>query len=730
MASDVLPFSSSARVIAPVPYDVARTLPPNPHGVPTTIWDYMNAEGRLMMRICRWDFDDGTKEIRPLTYCELPDGKRAWHWKGLEGSRPLLGLVDLGARPDARVIIVEGEKTRDAAVRWFPDCVVVTSAGGARAARKTDFSPLKLRHVVVIPDNDDAGLRYADDVMRSTEAAGGLVSRVILPDGLPAGWDLADRLPPGIEPTALRAAVDCAFDTVPAVDLKAAGLTRHDALLTICDGVTPWQSADGGAYVSFTSDGHVEHHAVRSTAFRNWLLIELSRQYSNKGRPASANDNQIREALLSVEARARHSRIVHSAAIRAVDHDCKIYLDLGRPDWSVAEISSQRWSVVARAPVPILRSRRAAPFPDPANPADLKPLRELLAHLDNDSFVLIVAWCVAALLPYGPYPILLLTGEQGSGKSMLTRLVQRIADPVNGDPMQPPRSDRDLVAVAKGNRVLAFDNLSELSATLADSFCRLSTGSEFGGRALFTDHDTATFTASRPLVMNGIADLAVRGDLADRAIVIHLPPLPARVTERDWWARVEKVLPQAFASLLNAIREGLQHLDETPTPNVRMADFARFVTAAETALGWSSGTFMAAYERSRKETNAALADGDSVVRAIRQFMADRSAWQGLMSDLYRELDAIDGANRSTDWPGAARWFGDRLRRAAPTLRSLGIEVRNRRQARGVVVTLSRIATPEAPTPSNTQAKARDDSSDASVAMEPTCTAVNADDSEG
>jgi hypothetical protein len=76
--------------------------------------------------------------------------------------------------------------------------------------------------------------------------------------------------------------------------------------------------------------------------------------------------------------------------------------------------------------------------------------------------------------------------QQGSGKSMLTRLAQRITDPVHRPPLQPPSNDRDLVAAARNNRVLAFDNVSKLSREMADNFCRLST-------ALFTDHDTASF---------------------------------------------------------------------------------------------------------------------------------------------------------------------------------------------------------------------------------------------
>lgn len=497
---------------------------------------------------------------------------------------------------------------------------------------------------------------------------------------------------------AIRQAQPISSDDAP-MDLKLAGLKQRDALLLICDEAAVWRTPEGDTFASVPVNGHVEHHAVGSRSFREWMLHRLACRFSDNGRSASAGDNAVKDARNAVEARGLVAKITYNAVLRIAEHDGAMFLDLGTTDWSAMQVTAEGWQIVPRPPLPILRSKRAAPFAVPAESGDFAPLRRLLAHLDEDTFILLVAWCLGALLPAGPYPILILGGEQGAGKSTLARLAQRLTDPIHGDLLQPPGDDRDLIAAARSNRVLSFDNLSSVSAELADSLCRLSTGSEIGGRALYTDHDTASFTASRPLVLNGIPDLAARGDLADRAIVLRLPSLPGRMTERDWRAAVEAVLPATFAGLLDALSHGLGALEATPTPNLRMADFARFIVAAEPALPWPAGAFLAALERSRLDATSALADGDMVASAVRAFMKrQRGDWTGLMSELHKALSNLISTEdrRSGQWPRNPRWLGDRLRRAAPTLRAIGIDFSERRSASGALVTLARIASPATP----------------------------------
>ncbi len=186
------------RPIVPIPTDAPRTIPGHPLGKPSGQWFYRDETATLMMMVRRFDAQDGKKEFRPYTYCEDGHGRREWRAQGLDSPRPLYGLERLAARPGP-VLVVEGEKTADAARNIFPDRVCITSAGGSAGARHADWSPLAGRHVTLWPDNDDPGKRYVVEAAEQIAAAGALSVRVVkVPSDWPRGWDLADELPAGV----------------------------------------------------------------------------------------------------------------------------------------------------------------------------------------------------------------------------------------------------------------------------------------------------------------------------------------------------------------------------------------------------------------------------------------------------------------------------------------------------------------------------------------------------
>ena len=139
-----------------------------------------------------------------------------------------------------------------------------------------------------------------------------------------------------------------------------------------------------------------------------------------------------------------------------------------------------------------------------------KPCGPFLNLSNQNDFVLVVAWLLAALRSSGPYPLLAISGEQGSAKTVLSKLLRALVDP-NAAPVRAlPREERELMIAANNGHLLAFDNLSGLPAWLSDALCRLASGGSFAVRQLYTDDEEVLFKAARPILLNGIEDVIGR----------------------------------------------------------------------------------------------------------------------------------------------------------------------------------------------------------------------------
>ena len=363
----------------------------------------------------------------------------------------------------------------------------------------------------------------------------------------------------------------------------------------------------------------------------------------------------------------------------------RIYLDSGSEGWTAIEIDESGWKEQADPGVKFQRSRRIGQLPKPTTGGAVTDLGRLINTSSERDLILIVAWLLGALRPVGPYPILILQGEQGSAKSTAARILRSLVDPSIPLLRAAPRNERDLMISASQSWVLAYDNLSCLKDWLSDAFCRLATGGGFATRELHTDSEEVVFEAQRPIILNGIEDLAARQDLADRAIVVNLPPIPEekRRTERELQQTLEEIAPQILGALYTAMSAGLRGFSKVNLPGFpRMADFAQFVTAAEEGLPWLSGSFIDSYSKNRSEAIEVALDNDLVGSAIRELVRAHNCWAGTATELLRELEeyADERLRRTPAWPKTPRSISARLKRSATFLRSIGVEVRFYRES--------------------------------------------------
>jgi uncharacterized protein (DUF927 family) len=165
----------AAVFVAPVPEDAPP--PPVSHmrwGRPAHRWEYLDIDGRIVFIHERYEPAGEKKQFSPLSLWRTKGGALEWRRKAPPEPRPLLGLPDLVARPASPVLIVEGEKARDAAAILAPNCVVMSWAGGAQAIGKVDWQPLARRVCLLWPDEDAPGRACMDrigDLLRRAGAA-------------------------------------------------------------------------------------------------------------------------------------------------------------------------------------------------------------------------------------------------------------------------------------------------------------------------------------------------------------------------------------------------------------------------------------------------------------------------------------------------------------------------------------------------------------------------------
>jgi hypothetical protein len=417
------------------------------------MWAYRDPDGRLVAYAARVQYEgaDGKrrKDVLPIIYCHIgyhPGGSARYAWcaRGVLAPRPLYRLPELLANRTAPVIVTEGEKKADLVPALFPGYLGTTSMGGARAAAQSDWTPLAGRRVTIWPDNDEPGRRYASNVARlATDASAAFVAIVAVPAHWPQSWDLADPLPNGTAPETLsRLLAEAVPWTPPAAEPKSEGGAAEDVqpdgsdkgkpkqadrLIELAKAADLHHTPDGTAYADLAVSDHRETWPVRSKGFRQWL----TRSYyaATRGAP---NAEAIQAALGVIEAKATFDGAERTVHLRVAQLGGKLYLDLADREWRTVEIDEDGWRVIAAPPVRFRRAAGMLPLPAPEAGGALDELRRLVNVLDERDWVLIVAWLLAALRERGPYPVLVLAGEQGSAKIVSGEAAARARGPEYG----------------------------------------------------------------------------------------------------------------------------------------------------------------------------------------------------------------------------------------------------------------------------------------------------------
>lgn len=448
-------------------------------------------------------------------------------------------------------------------------------------------------------------------------------------------------------------------------------------LIDIAQNCQLFHNSEGKAFAQLNINNHQEVWAVDSVGFKDYLNQQYY-QITNRG----ANSNALRDALDTIRAKAKYDDKEQAVYLRIAQINDKIYIDLCNRQWQVIEVSTSGYKILNKSPVMFWRSQGMQPLPKP-KPNDNVELMKKYLNIKDTDFYLIVAWVLAALQAgAGAYPILILHGEQGTAKTTTARMLRELTDPHSYPISTRPRNEDDLTIMASNNRVIALDNLSGITRNMSDTLCGFATGTNQLTRKLYTNTDLVQLKLKCPVILNGIDDIATRGDLTSRSLIINLPSINQYKNQTKLWQDFKDDLPNIFGTLLNGLVSGLKNIACTPIDNApRMADFAKWVSACTKAYNWND-EFIKAYRDNIGSNNQNLVDGSLFATTIIDLAHHQNHWKGTASDLLKELP--DKLKISTP-----RGIKNQIKRYKPALTTAGVDINYHRSHGKNLISISK-----------------------------------------
>ncbi|NLG65983.1 MAG: hypothetical protein GX537_10300, partial [Actinobacteria bacterium] len=385
------------------------------------------------------------------------------------------------------------------------------------------------------------------------------------------------------------------------------------------------------------------------------------------------NQSALADAVQTLEGLALRAERV-PLHVRFAAHDGATWLDLGDEAGHAVRVSADGWTVEETAPVLFRRTALTGLLPVPV-PGDLGRLRDFL-NVTDEGWALLVGCLVSTYHPAIPHPVLVLTGEQGSGKTSAARQYIDLVDPSPAPLRTAPRDIGEWVTVAAGSAVVGLDNVSVIPAWLSDALCRAVTGDGFPRRQLYTDSELVVSAFRRAVVLNGIDLGALSGDLVDRACFVDLQRISyeRRRLDAELARDFAAARPALLGGLLDLVAATLRYLPHVRLEGYpRMADHAKVLAALDMAADLGA---LPAFLRVAGRAFEEAVEGDAVAAAVHRLVAECGSWAGELAEL---LDLLTERLAKPDrppkaWPADAARLSGRLKRAAPALRAVGVAV--------------------------------------------------------
>ena len=447
---------------------------------------------------------------------------------------------------------------------------------------------------------------------------------------------------------------------------------------------------DGANYISVRkpvdNDSFMEEtYRIKETRLTEYLVAEL---YSKTGEYSSKNSWEMYIDTLS--ALATKGGQEKYANMRIARFNGEIFYDLCNKDNQLVRVSPQGINMIDRftngSETPKLIRKKmmtSQVVPKEGANVDLFTMLGKYLHMADSDKKLLITTIISWFISDVPKVILQLSGEQGSGKTILTKLIQELVDPANREPVDLPDGMKDIGAILASQYLLTFDNICRIKKNIGDVLCKVSTGGAIMTRQLYSNDEANVVSFKNCIILNGISDLTAAPDLKQRIVRINLEKFSdCRRTEEDIFTSFQKDKPFILYEIFAVLQKVLAGRKFTPTEDMdRMTDFECWGRAISEALFGDAQVFIDAYADNKKEQKYDVLD-NAVGEILYQYTENNIDTEETFKNtsvLWKLLTArageqgIDIKDKGL-WPKTASTFGKELRLIAEPMRYIGVDI--------------------------------------------------------
>ncbi len=595
------------------------------------------------------------------------------------------------------IILFESVINAFSCTECFPPacCLAIGSSVCTKKVKALRSYRDKGAQVICFFDNDIAGQKATQDIAKILGAKTQTVQWI---GNTPDGYDVNDLLKNDEHKTILAMIENVQpikIETPIAITKKKKpGIVETLVSFGMNNITSFFKDQIGTQFVRFPVNNHLEHWPSASKQFRVWLQ-GLYFKAENK----SAYSEAMQQTIITLETIAEHDDTIENNTItlhnRICEYDNAIWYDLSNEQWQAVKITKDGWDIIDKPPPLFRRRPHQKPQVHPKPNGDLSKLDPFLEGIEDPKHKkIVILWLISCFIPEFPHPILVPYGDQGSGKTTLTKNCKAITDPSLIETLGRVGKVEELVQVLSHHWMLSFDNLSSLSKDIQDILCGAVTKSNFSKRRLFTDDEDIIISIHNCLIISGINYPATAPDLLDRCILIKLKRFSNDKNNKknvDLAQNFQSVLPDIFGGIFDIVSKAMRIKNKIKLNSFpRMLDFAEWGCAiAENMDGWNAKTFMEVYQKNITARNLETIAAHPISNALMKFMEDRDEWEGTAQELFDELDQIvpEKERKTKIWPKVAHVFTRQLNILKVNLNEAGIKIKTKKTRSGRVISI-------------------------------------------